>query len=170
MITLLNELENYCLALKSGCDDKTIIDKLIKLVYGFYQENTFPLFLAIQKLERDKMKEEVAIMYGGLEDSMNNFVSMARPLLEDKNNRAKLMAKEIMFSDNLAYLIRICKAYFPDGKPHTAAQNGRWMLDAFVQILKENKSKYIIGGSSYDWAKNFGYVDYINLIIKEYNL
>ncbi len=151
--------------------EKYVNQDMLQYLYDINKENTLTLFLNIQELERKEQKQELQTMYMGLESSMHNFSNLSRRLLEDKTSRqAKASAEEYIESGNLAYLIYICKAYFADGEYNGASNSGKWVLDSFINILRNNKAKYIEGGDSYDWAKNHGHEDYINLIIQKYNL
>ncbi len=128
-----------------------------------------PLFLRIQQLEVDRVKEEKLVLYRGLEESMHNSVSLGKHLLEDKTSRqAKDYAKFLFesFEGNIAMLINTMKAYFPKGVSDGASNNGKWFYDKFVELLKANKDKYLPNGDSYNWVQMFKHEEYINLILK----
>ncbi len=170
-VDIKKKLNGWLFALQMGANDDDIISQMIDLVYEYHKEKTIIIFLQIQELERQSKEKELAIMYHGLEDSLHNFASLTRAILDEKTSKqAKSKANEFINSDNLAYLIGMCMAYFPKGIHQGASNNGRWILNSFVEILRKNKEKYVEGGESYEWTEMMGYVDYINLIIKEHNL
>ena len=170
MKSLKSTLENLILQLELGQSESEVYHQLINLIHSKYKDKMLPLFLRIQQLEVDRIKEEKLVLYKGVEESMHNTSSLAKHLLEDKTSKqAKDFAKYLFenFEGNIAMLINTMKSYFPNGTSEGTSNNGKWFYDKFVELLTKNKTKYLPGGSSYDWVQMFNHEEYINLILKE---
>lgn len=147
--------------------EEILIEEMLNIVYSYHKKNTLKLFLQIQELEKKRIQEENNLLYRGLQDAMHLGAHGARELLENKTSKqAKDYFKCVFKSKNIAYVINICKAYFPNGTSEGASNNGKWFFEQFVTILKENKDRYLEGGKSYEWAKIFDHLNYINLVLE----
>lgn len=147
--------------------DNLIQDYIIQLLFDYNDGNLLKAFLFIDQLNKERIKKENLILYRGLEDGMHNFVSLAKHLLEDSNSKqAKETANFYFKTNNIAMLINIAKAYFPKGNCNGASENGKWFFTQFKNLLKEYSSKYLEGGSSYDWAISYNHLDYIKKVLE----
>lgn len=150
--------------------EEQVARELVNIIYEYYQENLLTLILQIQQMDIDRIKREKMILYRGLEDGMHGMSILSEYLLEENTSRqAKDSAKFYFEPDdgNIAMLINIAKAYFPNGTSEGASKSGKWFFDKFVSLLKNNKEKYLEGGDSYDWAKSLNHCDYIDLVLKK---
>lgn len=148
--------------------DNGVESEVLKLIYSKNKENTLNLFLKIQELDKKRIEEENMILYRGLEDGMHSLTSVCKHLLEEKTSRkAKDYAKILFKEVNIAYLINICKAYFPEGNSKGASNNGKWFFEKFKEMVINNKEKYLEGGDSYKWVQMQGHESYINKILKD---
>ena len=148
--------------------DSHIDSLMLDLVYSRNKENTMKLFLEIQEKDKKRIKKKNQKLYMGLEGAMNSFVGLSRALLDGKNKRKANDYLDLIIKDgNIAYMIDVCKAYFPDGKPGGASNNGRWYFEQFKNMLLENKENFEEGGKDRRWAKSFDHLDYIELVLKE---
>ncbi len=148
--------------------DKEIEGLLLDLIiYKRNKENTLKLFLEIQDRDKKRIKEENQKLYMGIESAMHNFAGVSKYLMEGKNSRkAKEYLKMILSEKNIAYLINICKAYFPNGTSKGASNLGKWFFEQFTNMIKEHGHLYLEGGEDHKWAKRFDHVDYIKLVIE----
>lgn len=169
---LINKIENYIQNIKSNpfysLTDNDVRHNIIQILHDHYDGNLLSSFLEIEQLNKEKLQKEKDLLYFGLEDAMHNLSSVSRHLLEDSTSRqAKNYAKVLFTEDNLAYIIRIAKAYFPKGTCEGASINGKWFFNTFKDLLIKHKDKYLKGGDSYNWVCNFEHIDYINLVLSK---
>lgn len=140
--------------------------KMLNIIYNKNKENTLSLFLQIQNKDKQRIEAEKMLLYRGLESGMHSFSHLARELLENKTSKqAKGFLKYALKENNLAYLIDICKAYFPSGNSKGASENGKWFFSKFKEMLERTKKDYEKDGDSYRWAKSFDHLVYINLVL-----
>lgn len=173
MSQLINKIKNLINNIESNIfiqdKDKVIINDLIELLYDHTNGNLLPYFMLIDKISKDKHKKELNEMYQGLQDGMHSMASLSSKLLENKSEvKAKNLAK-YYFRDpeGFSSLINIAKAYFRDGTSKGCSWGGKWWFDNFLSILKEEKNKYLEGGSSHNWAKNYNHLEYIKLVLEK---
>lgn len=141
---------------------------VLGIVYDEHKEDTMAMFVQIQEKDKKRLRKEELKLKMAVENSMHSFIHIAKALLENKtSHKAKAFAKYAVDDDDITYLIDTCKVYFPDGKAKYAAPNAKWFLDKFIQILKKHKDKWIEGGSSRDWAVQFGHAEYIDLVLSQ---
>lgn len=164
---LTDKLRTLLVLLSLGESEEVVYQKLVEIIHTRYKKDMLTLFLQIQELDKLDMQKKLQTMYLGLQDGMHNSAILAKLLLESKTSRAAKEAAAYYFkSDNIASLINIMKAYFPNGKADGCSNAGRWFYDSFVEQLMLHKHKYLEGGSSYNWVTMYGHEDYINLILK----
>jgi len=148
--------------------DSEVNREVIKLIYKHTEGNLLPLILEVDNLNKEKSKEKELLLYQATEQGMHDFSCISKHVLEDINIRqARKYTKVFLEEDNLAYIIYIVKAYFPNGNAEGASNNGRWFFNKFKDMLVKHKDKYLEGGSSYDWACNYNHIDYIKLVLKD---
>lgn len=149
--------------------DDAIKTELISIIHKEYKDDMLPLFLRIQQLDKEEQERKNRILYGGLEDAMHNMTNLGKYLLEEKTSRqAKDSAKFMFTGDNIAYLIRVAMAYFPNAVSDGASNNGKWFFDKFVEMVLANRHKYQKGGNDRTWLQNMNYDKYIDLILEKY--
>lgn len=163
---LIDELQEFINKYKKNPFIELKVSDIVEFLYKREKGNLLQIFLYIDKLSKENIKKELNLSYQGLQDGIHNMTSLAKYLLEDKTSKqAKGLAKFLFLDDNIAFTINIMKAYFPDGKVNRASNNGRWFYTKFVNMIKKNKEKYLKGGDSYNWAKSYNHINYINLIL-----
>ena len=154
-----------------GASDSDLIKELIEFLYEESGGSLLNYILIIDEIKRRESKQKEQLLYGGLEDAMNNFSSYSRKLHKAKQPIRELKALDdfIIGKDNgnIAAMIRIAIAYFPKGDSDGASENGKYFFGVFKEALMSNRDKYLIGDSS-DWAKHYGYYDYIKMVIERY--
>lgn len=172
---LLDKLEDKIARIKASevfhkTTDEEVLTEIIKELYGHSKGDLLPAFIAIDKLAKEEAKAERQLMYRGVEDMIGNFSMVSMHLLEGKTSRqAKDRVKYLTLNEegNIAHMIAAMKAYFPDGKVNGASNAGTWYFNKFKDLLLKNKSKYLKGGSSYNWAIDYEHFEYIKLFIDE---
>lgn len=148
--------------------DKELVKTLVGIVYNEHQDNTLNLFLQIQELDKKRIKAENQKLYLGLQDAVHNLSSYMS--CAEKRDWDKLLTIHEMYTDdgNLAHLIQICKAYFPEGNSKGASNSGKKFFDVFANLVKRYQNNYIPEtGTSHNWAKQFDYLDYLKLVLTQ---
>jgi len=163
----LQQLLSY---LELGIPEDDVEKELLNFIYFKNKENTLNLFLRIQELDRQRIKEENNFYFQGLQDSLGSLGVIGEELLNKKDPKKAKAFAEFIFNENPSYLINCCKVYFPNAKSNGGSGATKFVMDKLVEMIRKNKSKYIKGGDSYDWTVMFKHDKYIELIIKEYNL
>ena len=169
---LISKIEDYIQNIKSNPlynpTDNIVRDDIIQIMHDYYDGNLLQSFLVIEQLNKEKLQKEKDLLYQGLEDGMHQLTSVCKHLLEDKTSRkARDYAKFFFVEDNLAFIIRITKAYFPNGECAYTSSNGRWFFNTFKELLIKYKDKYLKGGIYHDWAVHNEHIDYINLVLSK---
>lgn len=172
MDKLLDKIKNLTVNIESSLEKKNddfILGEFIELFYKHTSGNLFTHFLLIDKLVKKEQKDEILKMHFGVQDGMHNMASLSMKLLENKSEvKAKNVAKYYFRdSDGLPHLINIAKAYFQNGTAKGASMAGKWWFDNFLCVLKDNSARYLKGGKSYGWAKDFNHLDYIELVLEK---
>lgn len=167
--SLSDNLEALSFGLKAGVlDEDYVHNKLIDYVYNHHKENTMKIFLAIQENERSEMKDKLRYYRWGIEESAGHLAILSKDVENKKIKSAKDSVSFWFNEENVAHIINTCRVIFPNAEYDGAAQAHRWIFDKFVSILKEHKHLYIEGGESRGWADNFGYAEYIDLVIEKH--
>ncbi|MFA5152825.1 MAG: hypothetical protein WC554_09720 [Clostridia bacterium] len=151
-----------------GFSEKDQIIELVKFLYDSSNGKLLEYFFIIDEIRRDELKKEKQILYGGLEDAMHNLSSYSSTL--EKNPRKIKTLDKILFDEsngNIAFLIRIAKAYFPSGTYDGCSEKGIYFFNKFCKILLRHKEQYL-NGESTEWAKQHDYYEYIKLVIKKH--
>ena len=151
-----------------GASDSELIQQLVEYLYNETGGDLIQFFVLIDKLNKDKMKKENMILYRGLEDAMHHFSFFSEQ--SKKGNKIKPFVN-FYFNNpegNVAFIINIMKAYFPDGEVGGAANSGKYFFDKFKELLLKNKDKYL-NGENTEWAKSQNHYDYIKMFIEKNN-
>lgn len=149
---------------------KLNVEDVIELLYKHTDGDLLPHFMIIDKLRKEEQKKEDFIKYQAIQDGMHQVSTLSRYLLEEKTARqARDIAKYYFKREdgNVSSLINIAKAYFKDGTSKGCSLNGVWWFNQFVTLLNKNKCKYLEGGISHEWAKDFGHLEYIKLVLEK---
>jgi len=167
IIKLKNLVNKLAFAETLGASDNELISELVEFLYDESGGNLLSYFMIIDKLNKEKVKKENMILYRGLEDAMH--MSSAFSKLIEENNIKKLKNYfEIYFEPNdgnIAFIINIMKAYFPDGKSQGASSSGHYFFEKGKELILKHKDKYLNGDSS-EWAKSQNHYDYIKMFIE----
>lgn len=150
----------------TGAPDSVLIKLLVEYLYDESQGKLLEYFTMIDDIRKAKLQEEKNILYNGLQDAMHSMSHMSGLIDENKTRDLKALNK-LLFDPtdgNIAFLINIAKAYFPDGTYGHASQSGVEFFNKFRKLLRANKDRYLTGDSM-DWAKRNGHYDYIKLVL-----
>ncbi len=152
-------------------DDSMIESKLMDMVYERNKGKTLQMFLKIQELDKQRIERELNLQMMAVSSGMHSLTHIIRLLTENKTSRkAKLFIEMLLNGEGgLSYIIDIGKAVFPKGKPTTHSNNGRWFFDKLEQQIVNNRESFKSGGDSYSWATNYNHLDFINLILENYD-
>lgn len=154
-----------------GASDYDLIKELVEFLYEESDGSLLNYILIIDEIKKREVKQKEQTLYGGLEDAMHNLSSYSRKLHETKQPLKELRALDRFLTGevdgNIASMIRIAMAYFPKGDSNGASENGKYFFERFKETLVANKDKYLTGDSS-DWAKHYGYYDYIKMVIEKH--
>lgn len=148
------------------------VEDVVELLYNHTEGDLLPHFMIIDKLNKEKAKKEKLVMYQGTQDAIHQVSNLSQQLLEEKTARQVRDSAKYYFNNeegNIASLINIAKAYFSDGETHAASRAGVWWFNKFVTLLRDNSGRYLEGGNSHKWAKDFGHLEYIKLVLKKNN-
>ena len=160
--------EHIVLLHRTGAPHDSLIKELIEYLYEESEGRLLQYILLIDDIKRAESQKEKEILYGGLEDAMHGMTHYSGILKESKQPLKEIKNYDKFLYDNsdgnIAFLIRIARAYFPDGTYGHASNNGVLFFNQFRDLLRKNKDKYIDGEST-EWAKQFGYYDYIKLVL-----
>jgi hypothetical protein len=151
-----------------GAPDSTMVKILIEFLYDESEGRLLEYFTMIDDIRKEKLHEEKLILYNGLQDVMHSMFHMSDTIDEGNMKKLKLINK-LFFNPtdgNIAFLINIAKAYFPDGTYGHAANSGINFFNKFRKLLREHKDQYLDGEST-DWAKQHGHYDYIKLVLEK---
>lgn len=150
----------------TGAPDSVMLKLLVEFLYDESEGRLLEYFTMIDDIRKAKLQEEKNILYQGLQDAMHSMSHMSS--LVDENKTKELKALNKLFFDptdgNIAFLINITKAYFPDGTYGHAAQSGVDFFNKFRALLRKNKDQYLTGDSM-NWAKRLGHYNYIKLVL-----
>ena len=156
-IELLNQI---------GASDSTMLKTLVEYLYDESEGRLLEYFAMIDDIRKEKLHEEKMILYRGLEDALHSMSHYSETI--DKEDMTALKAvNKIYFNPkdgNIAFLINIAKAYFPDGTYGHASASGVDFFNKFRALLRKNKDKYL-NGDSKDWAIDLKHYDYIKLVL-----
>jgi hypothetical protein len=148
--------------------DKDKLESILMERLGIYESEgrLLEYFTMIDDIRKEKLREEKMILYHGLEDAMHSMSHYADSVDEGEMKELKSINK--LYFDptdgNIAFLINIAKAYFPNGTYDNAAISGVNFFNRFRKLLRAHKDEYLNGKSS-QWAKTQGHYDYIKLVL-----
>ena len=151
-----------------GAPNSALIKLLVEFLYDESNGQLLEYFTLIDDIRKEKLREEKMILYRGLEDAMHSMSHLSSKI-EEKDMKGLDAINKIYFhpkDGNIAFLINIAKAYFPDGTYGHAANSGVDFFNKFRALLRKHKDKYLTGDSM-EWAKNFGHYDYIKLVLEK---
>lgn len=151
-----------------GVPDSTLVKTLVEFLYDESNGKLLEYFTMIDDIRKEKAKEERNIIMHGLEDAMHSMSHLSSKI-DTKDMKALKAINKIYFDPddgNIAFLINIAKAYFPDGTYGHAAQSGVEFFNKFRTLLRKHKDQYLTG-ESMDWAKRCGHYDYIKLVLEK---
>lgn len=165
---LLKQLEELTGLLEIGCEESYVYNKLFKILYNNHKGNTLSIFLQFKELDDERLKKERYILKRGMQDAIHHMSNLIQNVENPKKSKGYI--KEWFNSDNIAYMIGTMQAYFPKGIAEGQSQSSRYVFDLFVKQLLTHKDKYLEGGSSFMWANDMEFTDYINLILENNKL
>jgi hypothetical protein len=148
--------------------DSTLLKMLVEYLYDETKGEVFSYFLLIDGIQKEKLKEERNVIMHGLEDAMHA-MSHFSGKIDEKDWKSLTAVNQIYFDPtdgNIAFLINIAKAYFPDGTYGHSAQSGVEFFNKFRKLLRSHKDRYLTGDSK-DWAIRCGHYDYIKLVLEK---
>jgi hypothetical protein len=151
-----------------GASDHMMTKALVEFLYDETNGQLQSYFMMIDDIRKAKAQEERQVLYNGLQDAMHSMSHMSSLIDENKTKDLKGLNK-LLFDPtdgNIAFLINIAKAYFPDGTYGHAAQSGVEFFNKFRALLRKHKDQYLTGDSM-DWAKRCGHYDYIKLVLEK---
>ena len=144
-------------------DDK--FDRLLAhFMYEEHKGSLRNLFLDIDDIEKEKVKEKEMLLYHGLEDAIHGLAGYSSKV----NNAKELRSYDKFFSGDgsIPFMINIMKSYFPKGVSNGASENGKYLFNKFKDNLLKNKDQYLDGKST-QWAHDYGHYEYIKLVIEK---
>lgn len=152
-------------------DDKDFEKGLMNVIYENNKENTLSLFLTIQELDKRRMERELQLQSMAVSSGMHSLTHLIRLITENKTSKkAKLFIEMLLNGEGgLSYIIDIGKAVFPKGRPTTHSSNGRWFFEKLEQQIVSNRDSFNKDGDSYSWATNYNHIDFINLVLENYD-
>jgi hypothetical protein len=155
------ELLKHC-----GASDSPMIKLLIEYLYDESNGKLTEYFMTIDDIRKERAQEEKMILYHGLEDAMHSMSHMSELIDEDNMKDLKGINKLYFYptNGNIAFLINIAKAYFPDGTYGHASTSGVNFFNKFRNLLRKHKEQYL-NGESEDWAITHKHSDYIKLVL-----
>lgn len=160
--------ERIVLLSRMGTPHDSLIKELIEYLYEESEGRLLQYILVIDDIKRAESQKEKDILYGGLEDAMHGMTHYSGILKEAKQPLREIRDYDKFLFDNsdgnIAFLIRIARAYFPDGTYGNASANGVLFFNQFRDLLRKHKDKYLDGDST-NWAKQHGYYDYIKQVL-----
>lgn len=170
---LTNVVETIRMMEKMGASDGEMIRELLEFLHEESNGKLLHHILILDDIKRSENEKEKEILRGGLEDAMHGMIHYST-ILEDEKQPIKKMKlyDKLMFDDfdgNIAFIVKIAMAYFPDGVYGPCSNNGVRFFNKFKQLLHKHKDKYL-NGKFTDWAKGHGYYDYLKLVIEKNNL
>lgn len=151
-----------------GTPDSVLTKLLVEFLYDETNGKLQEYFMLIDDIRKEKLREERNIIMHGLEDAMHA-MSHLSVKIDEKAWKALTNINKIYFDPtdgNIAFLINIAKAYFPDGTYGHSAQSGVEFFNKFRALLRKHKDKYLTGDSM-EWAKRCGHYDYIKLVLEK---
>ena len=151
-----------------GSSDSTMLKLLVEYLYDESNGKLLEYFTMIDDIRKERLQEEKLILQMGLQDAMHSMSHMSSLIDENRTKDLKGLNK-LLFDPtdgNIAFLINIAKAYFPDGTYGHAAQSGVEFFNKFRKLLRTHKDKYLTGDSK-DWAKMHKHYDYIKLVLEK---
>jgi len=155
------EFLKYC-----GSSDSALIRTLVEYLYDESNGKLLEYFTMVDDIRKEQLHKEKMVLYHGLEDAMHSMSHFSSKI--DEGDMVALKAVNQIYFDptdgNIAFLINIAKAYFPDGTYGHAAQSGVEFFNKFRDLLRKHKDQYLTGDSM-EWAKRFGHYQYIKLVL-----
>jgi hypothetical protein len=155
------EFLKYC-----GSSDSALIRTLVEYLYDESNGKLLEYFTMVDDIRKEQLHKEKMVLYHGLEDAMHSMSHFSSKI--DEGDMVALKAVNQIYFDptdgNIAFLINIAKAYFPDGTYGHAAQSGVEFFNKFRDLLRKHKDQYLTGDSM-EWAKRFGHYEYIKLVL-----
>ena len=150
----------------TGAPDSVMLKILVEYLYDESDGKLLEYFTMIDDIRKEKLYEEKMILYHGLEDAMCSMSHFSDLIEEGEMTKLKGINKQLFnpTNGNIAFLINIAKAYFPDGTYGHAATSAVNFFNKFRKLLRTHKDKYL-NGESTDWAKRLGHYDYIKLVL-----
>jgi hypothetical protein len=151
-----------------GASDATLTKTLVEFLYNETNGQLQSYFMMIDDIRKEQLREERNLIMHGLEDAMHAMSHLSGKI-DEKDMKALINVNKIYFDSadgNIAFIINIAKAYFPDGTYGHAAQSGVEFFNKFRALLRKHKDQYLTG-SSMDWAKRLGHYDYIKLVLEK---
>lgn len=150
------------------CDEKgTCLSILEDILYEKYKDDPSRLFTNINNRIISEQKKQQENIIKGLSDAVQHASMFMEYFVNGESEEAKSVIETIIFSNNISFVINICKAYFPNGDYGFAPQASRWFFDKSVELILKEKDRYLETGDSYTWAVQYGHIEYIKLIIKK---
>ena len=138
-----------------GASDRDQISKIVEFLYDVSGGDIWSYFEIVDKIRRAESEKEKEILRGGLEDAMHSMAHYSSGLSEKQPLRYIRNLDNLYFNgDNIAFVIRIAMAYFPNGTYDNCSNMGMFFFNRFRAMLRENKDKYL-NGESTEWAKKY---------------
>lgn len=163
---LKEKIEEVELLNNLGTSDEEQTMVLAKFLYEESGGNLLQLILIIDAIKKDEYKKRELLLYRGLESAMHSFSRYSQNLEENKELNTLFDLYFGKEDGNIAFLIDIAKAYFPDGTYGGCSESGVYFFNKFKELLGKNKDKYLSGDCA-EWAKSFGHYDYIKMVLEK---
>ena len=153
----LNDVLNYAKAV--GPDD---VD-LAKMVLGAMEDSgisTMTLVLHLAELQKKKAESVERDYRIALDAACNALTSMAQKTLkEGKGTPEAFVSGTLMNNDSIAHVAYFLKMWVPNPEKGGFSNLSTWMLDKALEVFE--LQHYLPGGSSHDWAQQYGLYEYI---------
>lgn len=151
-----------------GSSDRGLIKLLVEYLYDESNGKLLDYFAMVDDIRKEELHKEKIILYHGLEDAMHSMSHLSNKI-EENDMKALKAVNNIYFhptDGNIAFLINIAKAYFPDGTYGHAAASGVDFFNKFRVLLRKHKDQYLTGESK-EWAVRLGHYDYIKMVLEK---
>lgn len=169
MQELIEKIEKLLGELKSGfCNEELGWLLLTNFLYEHHQDNMLPLFLDLRQRELDKERKEKETIYRGLSESIANVSSLLE--LTNNKSRRKFNDQVKFITQNEAKLLKTAIAYCPKGVVAGSEPGIKTILNLVINLLLKNKDQYLKPGIQRDWAEWNGYLEWIEMVIKMYDV
>ncbi len=158
---ILNIIQNSLL------QDEDVSSEILKLMFEKHGANHITKTIVdIQQLESERLKSEREQLLQGLQDSVHINSHIFKELLEGDNKNVRIYKNSLFTNMYLPHFINIMKSHYPKGMTTFHSSSSKWIFSKFKNVIFENINEYREGGESYSWAKRFGHLDYMELVIK----